>query len=57
MIKKLDNKNKEIATEILSIQISSYLVEAKIIDYYDLPPLRDTTDSLQECEETFLHII
>jgi ribosomal protein S18 acetylase RimI-like enzyme len=53
MIKKLDNKNKEIATEILNIQISSYLVEAKIIDYYNLPPLKDTTDSLQECEETF----
>ena len=53
MIKRLDNKNREIATEILSIQIPSYLVEAKIIDYYDLPPLKDTIDSLQLCQETF----
>ena len=53
MIKRLDNKNREIATEILSIQIPSYLVEAKIIDYYDLPPLEDTIDSLQQCQETF----
>ena len=53
MIKRLDIKNRKIATEILSIQIPSYLVEAKIIDYYDLPPLKDTIDSLQQCQETF----
>ncbi|MED4238197.1 GNAT family N-acetyltransferase [Priestia megaterium] len=53
MIKRLDNKNREIATEILSTQIPSYLVEATIIDYYDLPPLKDTIDSLQQCQETF----
>ncbi|MBD8114864.1 GNAT family N-acetyltransferase [Priestia megaterium] len=53
MIKRLDIKNRKIATEILSIQIPSYLVEAKIIGYYDLPPLKDTIDSLQQCQETF----
>ena len=28
-------------------------MEAKIIDYYELPPLKDTVDTLQKCEETF----
>ncbi|SFH63898.1 Acetyltransferase (GNAT) family protein [Priestia megaterium] len=53
MIKRLDIKNREIVAEILSIQVPSYLVEAKIIGYYDLPPLKDTIDSLQQSQETF----
>src|SRR5699024_1115966 len=34
-------------------QIPSYNVEAKIIDFYDIPPLKDTVQSLQQCGETF----
>ncbi len=38
---------------MLNIQISSYKVEAEIIDYFDIPPLKDTVQSLQQCGETF----
>ncbi|MEO4052497.1 GNAT family N-acetyltransferase [Solibacillus sp. CAU 1738] len=53
MIKLIDISNKDNAKDVLSIQIPSYEVEAKIIDYYELPPLKDTIDKLQKCEEIF----
>ncbi|MGG1220748.1 hypothetical protein ABE236_25205 [Priestia endophytica] len=53
MIQKLNIKDKKIATEVLRIQIPSYLAEAKIIGYYNLPPLKDTVHSLQQCKKTF----
>ncbi|HLR75537.1 MAG TPA: GNAT family N-acetyltransferase [Virgibacillus sp.] len=53
MIKKIDITNSEVAKEVLNIQIPSYNVEAKIIDCYDIPPLKDTVESLQQCGETF----
>lgn len=53
MIKKIDITNPKVSKEVLSIQISSYKVEAEIIDYFDIPPLKDTVQSLQECGETF----
>lgn len=53
MIKKIDITNPEVSKEVLNIQISSYKVETEIIDYYDIPPLKDTVQSLQQCGETF----
>ncbi|MEI3597704.1 MULTISPECIES: GNAT family N-acetyltransferase [unclassified Oceanobacillus] len=53
MIKKIDITNPEVSKEVLNIQIPSYNVEAKIIDFYDIPPLKDTVQSLQQCGETF----
>ncbi|GGN55645.1 hypothetical protein GCM10007971_14640 [Oceanobacillus indicireducens] len=53
MIKKIDITNPEVSQEVLNIQIPSYNVEAKIIDFYDIPPLKDTVQSLQQCGETF----
>ena len=53
MIKKIDITNPDISKEVLNIQILSYNVEAKIIDFYDIPPLKDTVQSLQQCGETF----
>lgn len=53
MIKKIDITNPKLAKEVLNIQIPSYNVEAEIIDYYELPPLKDTVETLQQCEETF----
>lgn len=53
MIKKIDITNPGIAKEVLNIQLASYKVEAEIIGFYDLPPLKDTVETLQQCMETF----
>ena len=53
MITKIDITNPDVSKEVLNIQIPSYNVEAKIIDFYDIPPLKDTVQSLQQCGETF----
>jgi ribosomal protein S18 acetylase RimI-like enzyme len=42
-----------LAEDVLKIQIPSYMVEAELIDYYEIPPLKDTVDTLQQCGETF----
>ncbi|WP_407270942.1 GNAT family N-acetyltransferase [Radiobacillus sp. PE A8.2] len=53
MIKEIDITNPELAQQVLRVQVPSYMVEAKIINFYDIPPLHDTVESLQKCEETF----
>lgn len=49
----MDITNPEISKEVLNIQIPSYKVEAEIICFYDIPPLKDTAELLQQCGETF----
>ena len=53
MIKKNDITNHKFAKEVFNIQIPSYKVEAEIIGFHDIPPLRDTVEALQQCGETF----
>ena len=53
MIKTIDITNRKFAEEVLNIQIPSYKVEAEIIDFYEIPPLKDTVETLQQCRETF----
>ena len=53
MIKEIDITNHKFAKEVFKIQIPSYKVEAEIISFHDLPPLRDTVELLQQCGETF----
>ncbi|WP_285399153.1 GNAT family N-acetyltransferase [Lysinibacillus sp. fls2-241-R2A-57] len=53
MIKLIDISNRNIANDVLSIQIPSYEVEAKIIGYSEIPPLKDSVDTLLKCEEIF----
>lgn len=53
MIKKIDITNPKLAEEVLNIQRLSYKVEAEIIDFYELPPLKDTVEMLQHCGENF----
>ena len=53
MFSRLFLKNTDLAREILELQINSYKVEAELIDYYDIPPLKDTMDSLIKCDEIF----
>lgn len=53
MIKKIDITNPDIAKELLSIQLPAYQIEAKLIGFDEIPNLKDTVDSLQQCGETF----
>ena len=53
MIEKVDISNPIVAKKVLNIQMRSYSVEAKIIDFYEIPPLKDTIDTLQQSGETF----
>ncbi|NQX71528.1 GNAT family N-acetyltransferase [Paenibacillus alba] len=38
---------------LLSLQIASYRVEAELIGFEDIPPLKDGIDSIRKAEETF----
>lgn len=53
MIRKIDITDAAIAEEVLRIQIPSYRVEAELIDFYEIPPLKDTVDTLRNCGENF----
>lgn len=53
MIKKFDIRNTKNAKDLLTIQIPSYKVEAEIIGYDEIPPLKDTVNTLKQCGETF----
>ncbi|WP_134704763.1 GNAT family N-acetyltransferase [Ammoniphilus sp. YIM 78166] len=53
MIKKIDLSRRENAIKVFNIQIPSYMVEAEIIGSYEIPPLKDTIDTLQQCGEIF----
>ncbi len=53
MIKKIDIKNRYVAKQVLELQMASYKVEAEIINYSEIPPLKDTVESLIGCGEIF----
>lgn len=57
MIELLNMKNTEVLEQVLDLQVKSYKIEAEIIEYYDLPPLNDTLESLSSCGETFYGFI
>lgn len=54
MIDKIDFQNKNIVQELFELQKISYLIEAKLIDFYEIPPLKETFEQLLDCGETFL---
>ncbi|MFT4414331.1 GNAT family N-acetyltransferase [Fredinandcohnia humi] len=53
MIKDIDITDQKTAEAVLHVQIPSYKVEAEIIGFYDIPPLKDTVTTLRHCEESF----
>ncbi|WP_235907244.1 hypothetical protein [Niallia circulans] len=54
MLKSLQQSDRRIAAEILELQKLSYNVEAEIIGYYDLPPLKEDVLHIQASNEVFL---
>lgn len=53
MIQQINLLNLVEAKNLLKMQKLAYLVEASIIDFYEVPPLKDTLNTLQRCSETF----
>jgi ribosomal protein S18 acetylase RimI-like enzyme len=53
MIKQLDIKENSTASAIESLQKASYLMEAKLINFYEIPPLKDTVFTIKQSDEIF----
>ncbi|MGH1564488.1 GNAT family N-acetyltransferase [Mumia sp. DW29H23] len=53
-IAPLDLHDADTAATLLAVQRRAYAVEAALIDYPDLPMLRETLTELQESDEEFL---
>ena len=53
MINKLNLKDDITSKSVLELQMASYKIEAEIIGFQELPPLKDTIKSLKESEEIF----
>ncbi|AJY73946.1 GNAT family N-acetyltransferase [Paenibacillus beijingensis] len=53
MIAKLWIAKEETARQVLAVQIPAYEVEAELIQFHDLPPLKETIGSLTACGESF----
>jgi len=53
-IQSLNIRLRETAEEVWALQHPAYRVEAALIGVADLPPLRDTIQTLQNCGEIFL---
>ncbi|RIX48620.1 GNAT family N-acetyltransferase [Paenibacillus nanensis] len=54
MIVELNHKDADTAQKMLDVQLPSYLVEAELIGFHDIPPLRDTTATIRESGESFI---
>ncbi|MFF2450285.1 GNAT family N-acetyltransferase [Neobacillus sp. NPDC058068] len=53
MIKKLNLHNLNLVKELFELQRASYLVEAKLINFFEIPPLKESMEELMESGETF----
>lgn len=53
MIKELYLNDIKTVKDILELQLLAYKVEADIIGFYEIPPLKDTINTLKNCGEIF----
>jgi GNAT superfamily N-acetyltransferase len=54
MMKLIPLDTNEHILEFLSLQLTSYRVEAELIGFQDIPPLKDGIESIREAKETFI---
>lgn len=54
MIKQVDLTNALHAEELYNMQKSSYLIEANLIGFYEIPPLKESFLEFLDCNETFI---
>lgn len=52
-IERIDISQSAAAAEVLSVQLPAYKVEAALIGFTELPPLKETIEELQQSVETF----
>ena len=54
MIHNIDLHNPDHLDKVITLQRVSYLIEAEIIDFYEIPPLVETREELIHCGEHFV---
>ncbi|MDR7000721.1 GNAT family N-acetyltransferase [Neobacillus niacini] len=54
MIKKIEFQDNRLIKELFELQRAAYLIEAEIINYYEIPPLKESFEELLESNEVFL---
>lgn len=53
MIKQLNIRDDKTAGQIVDLQKKAYVMEAELIGFYDIPPLKDMVDDIKNCDEIF----
>jgi ribosomal protein S18 acetylase RimI-like enzyme len=53
-IRRVDIQQIEIAQQIYPLQQAAYLLESRLIDYPNLPPLHESIETLRQSQELFL---
>ena len=53
MIRELNIQDNEMVQDILDIQIPAYQMEAALIEYWEIPPLKDTLEKIKASGESF----
>lgn len=53
MIRRLTFETNAKALELLQLQLAAYRVEAELIGFPDIPPLKDSISSIREAKEIF----
>lgn len=54
MIGEINHQNKQIAQEILEIQLLAYRVEAELMGFSGIPQLHETANDIQNSDELFV---
>ncbi|PSL34318.1 ribosomal protein S18 acetylase RimI-like enzyme [Planomicrobium soli] len=54
MIQQLNNRQEQTAQAMWAIQIPAYKIEAELIDFKEIPPLKETVEDIQNSDETFI---
>ncbi|PFN97827.1 GNAT family N-acetyltransferase [Bacillus sp. AFS076308] len=54
MIKELDLNLRNTLKEVYDLQRASYQIEARLINFFEIPPLTESIEDLEACGETFL---
>lgn len=54
MIRTIDFTNRQLVQQLFELQKGSYLIEAKLVQFFEIPPLKENFQDFLQCKETFL---
>jgi GNAT superfamily N-acetyltransferase len=54
VIKPIDFSNHDLAKSLYNLQKASYKVEAELVQFNEIPPLKESFAQLLQCGETFI---